>query len=75
MGMAQQHNGPSREPKMFRTLQDDLLHGDFAGSFKRDFREAREYMIDEERRQRLSRMKGVGRWFYTIWWMLSSMFF
>lgn len=63
------------EPKILGTIKDDLQRGDFGQTIRRDFQELREYMLGEERRQRLKEMSPVKRWFVLAWWLLKSLFF
>ncbi len=63
------------EPKIFGTIKNDLQRGDFGQTIRRDFQELREYMLGEERRQRLSEMSPLKRWFVLAWWLLKSLFF
>jgi len=71
------HNTTHTEPapKVFRTLHDDLRRGDFFSSMRRDFRELKEFMLDEQGKKRLSEMGLLKKWLYTAWWLLKSMFF
>ena len=64
-----------REPKIFRTLREDVQRGDFKRSIKREYEELKDFMLDEERRQRLSDMSWWRRWFYIGWWLFKSLFF
>jgi len=73
--MANQGSDPGAEPKVFRTLREDIGRSDFASSVQREFREAKDFMLDEQRKMRLGEMGLLKRWFYTGWWMLKSMFF
>jgi hypothetical protein len=67
------HAGSQRS--VFSTLRDDIRRGDFASSVRRDFRETKEFMLDERRKKRLTDMGRLRRWQYTMWWLLKSMFF
>ena len=62
-------------PEIFGTLKDDLRRGDFGQTVRRDFRELKEYMLEEERQKRLREMGRVKRWILLSWWLLKSMFF
>ncbi len=63
------------EPKILHTLRDDVRRGDFWRSVRREYTELREYMLDEQRRQRLMKMGAWRRWLITMFWLLKSMFF
>lgn len=69
-------NAPHGEQRgMGRTLRDDFARGDFKRTMRRDFHELKELFIDDHRRERLGGMGRVRRWFYTIGWLLKSLFF
>lgn len=61
------------EPKLSQTLVDDLRRGDFHISVSRDFRELREYMLNEEKKKQLLQMGRLKRFFYFSWWLLKSL--
>ena len=63
------------DPAIFGTIRDDLRRGDFGRTVRRDIRELKEYMLEEERQKQLKEMTGVWRWFVLTWWLLKSMFF
>ncbi len=56
-------------------LKDDFKRGDFKQSVKKDYRELKDFMFDDDRQKRLSEMKKGKRWFYISWWLLKSLFF
>jgi phosphoserine phosphatase RsbU/P len=60
--------------RVFHTLKDDLFRDDFLKSMRRDFREAREFMIDEQRKKRLATMSRPKGFLFTVGWMVKSMF-
>ena len=68
-------NSTVPEPEIFGTLREDLRRGDLGKTLRRDFRELKEYMIDEDSQRRLGEMKVVKRWIVLAWWLLKSMFF
>ncbi len=61
------------ERKLRKVLQDDFRRGDFWSTLKKDFRDLREFYINEDQRDRLKEMGWLKRWFLTIWWILKSM--
>jgi len=65
----------TRDPRIFETLKSDIGRGDFLDSVRREFRDTREFLLDEQRRQRLGEMNVFKRFFVTAWWMLKGMFF
>jgi hypothetical protein len=73
--MPEPENTHTRDPRIFETLKSDIGRGDFFGSVRREFRETREFLLDEQRRQRLGEMHILKRFWLTAWWMLKGMFF
>jgi phosphoserine phosphatase RsbU/P len=66
---------PRREQKIFQTLKSDFQRGDFLDSIRREVRDTREYLLDDDRRKKLAGMNPVRRGLATAWWMLKGMFF
>jgi hypothetical protein len=60
---------------MLKTLGEDLRRRGLTQSIRRDYREAKEYMLTEQRRKLLDEMPVWKRWIVTWWWMLKAMFF
>jgi sigma-B regulation protein RsbU (phosphoserine phosphatase) len=73
MAMTKNTSSPDGEPKMGSVLLEDLRHGDFIGTVKRDFRELKEFMLTEERQKRLKEMGRVKRWIFIAWWLLKAL--
>jgi sigma-B regulation protein RsbU (phosphoserine phosphatase) len=64
----------NREPKLGRTLFEDLGRGDITSTLRRDLRELNEFMLTDERRRQLKEMRRIKRWFVWSWWLLKSLF-
>ncbi len=64
----------TKNPGLGKILREDIRRGDFFRTIKRDSREVREFFLDDERKQRLARMRRIKRWFYTVWWLLKTLF-
>ena len=62
------------EPTMFKTIRNDIRQGDFRRSVKREFKELKESMLNEQRQKRLTHMSRIQKWFYVPWWLLKSLF-
>ncbi len=60
---------------VFGTIRDDLRQGGFQREVEREFEELKEYMLDQEHRDRLKRMGRGKRWLLMLWWLLKGMFF
>ena len=66
-------NNTGEEPKLRNTLKEDFKSGGFFKSFRRDFKDIKEYYISEEKHKRLSKMNWFKRIFLFSWWLLKSM--
>jgi len=73
--MSTDNTNARSDPAIIGTLKEDLRRGDFGRTIRREFRELEEYMMDEERKERLNAMGRVKRWLVLSWWLLKSMFF
>ena len=65
---------PPNEPRLGRTLREDIGRRDLWQNVRRDFRELREFYLDEEKKAMLKGMHPVRRFLYTTGWLLKSMF-
>jgi len=63
------------EPKIGRTILDDIRNSDFRRGLRRDFKELKEFFLNDERKKQLFRMGRFKRWFLTTWWLLKGLFF
>ncbi len=61
------------EPKIAKTLMDDLFHTDFRDTLHRDFKDLKEFMLSEGRRARLKKMNRVKRGLTMAWWLFKSL--
>ncbi len=61
--------------KILQTLHSDVSRGDFFHTINRDFRELKEFMFDEQGKERLAGMRPVRRFIVTAWWLFKSLFF
>jgi serine phosphatase RsbU (regulator of sigma subunit) len=54
---------------------DDIRHGNIRPTtIRRDWRDIKDFFLNEERRQRISQMKWYKRWFFQIFWLFKSLF-
>jgi phosphoserine phosphatase RsbU/P len=63
------------DPKLGRTLRDDFSHVDFIGEIKKEFRELKNFYIDEQKKERLKNMNRASGGFHIFIWLLKSLFF
>lgn len=68
-------SGTQSDPRVFTTLRSDIERGDFFTSIADGFRDTKEFLLDEQRKQELGGMGWLKRWWLTAWWMLKAMFF
>lgn len=60
----------SDHERLGRTLRDDVLHGNIWPSLRLDFRELKDFYIDEEKKARLAQMGWIKRTVYLMWWYI-----
>jgi serine phosphatase RsbU (regulator of sigma subunit) len=60
---------------MTSVLIDDVSRGDFFQVVRRELKELKEFMLDEDRKKRLAEISPWHRWFHMLWWLLKSLFF
>lgn len=62
------------EPKLGKVLREDLRRDDLQRTLTRDFKELKEFYVDEVRKKKLAEMGWLKRWIYMIAWLLKSLF-
>lgn len=65
----------SDEPKMGKTILEDIKKGDFKTTIKQDFKDLKEFYISEERKKRLEEMGVIKKYFFMFVWLMKSLFF
>jgi len=65
----------SDEPKMGKTILEDLKKEDFKTTLKQDFNDLKEFYISEERKKRLEEMGFIKKYFFMFVWLMKSLFF
>ena len=65
----------SDEPKMGKTIIEDLKKGDFKSTLAQDFKDLKEFYISEERKKRLEKMGAIKKYFFMFVWLMKSLFF
>ena len=68
-------SNPEKNPQFWRTVKSDFREGGHFRTLARDFKDIREFYLDDERKARLARMGSLKRWFVQAWWLLKMMFF
>lgn len=65
----------SSDPKLGKTLMNDIRQGNInPTTIRRDWRDIKDFFLNEERRQRIAQMKWYKRWFFQIFWLFKSLF-
>ena len=65
----------STDPKLGRTLKEDFSHVDFMGEIKKEFRELKNFYIDEQKKERLKGMNRASGGIHVLIWLIKSLFF
>ncbi len=68
------HNFKSNDPRIGKTLWDDL-HKANLKTLKQDFRDIYDFYLDKKARDKLKKKGKVRRFFIVSWWILKSLFF
>jgi hypothetical protein len=61
------------EPGLGRVLREDMGHGDFFHTMRREWAELKEYFLSDQRKQQLRAMNPVKRLFFIPWWLIKSL--
>lgn len=62
-----------RDPRLGRIVINDLKRGDLTHSWRQDLRDLYGFYLDEDRRERLSRMRWLRRWILAAFWLFKSL--
>ena len=65
----------NRDPRLGRTLKEDFSHVDFIGEIKKEFRELKNFYIDEQKKERLKNMNRASGGIHVFIWLIKSLFF
>jgi len=63
-----------KEPGLGSILREDLSRGDLKRSWKRDFKELKNFFLDTHRQEQLEKMPRLKRWFFQTIWLLKMLF-
>jgi phosphoserine phosphatase RsbU/P len=67
-------NNTNTHQRFTRVLREDLKNMRFGRDVKHEFRELKEFYLNEEQKQRLEGMGRIHGWFHQIIWMIKSLF-
>jgi len=73
--MSQKKETKNPEPKLGKTVWEDIRRGRFRKDIKYDYEELKEFFLTEDRKERLKSMGRVKRWVFIIFWLLKSLIF
>jgi len=62
-----------KDPKIGRTVLNDLKRGDFKRNLRQDFQDLYHFYLDEEKRSRLEQMGRFRRYIRIFFWLLKSL--
>jgi hypothetical protein len=62
------------EPGFGKTLRDDLRRGDIGRTMHRDFKDLKEFFLDDNRKAQLGEMRRFKRWVFTFVWLLKALY-
>ena len=61
-------------PRLRQTFLNDIKQGGFFTTLRREWKEIRDFYIDDERIEKLSDMGRLRRWLYFAFWLMKSLF-
>lgn len=62
-----------QQPNIGKTILADFRRGEYERDLRRDFKELKEFMLTEERKQRLAGMGKFKQGLYIAWWFLEGL--
>jgi hypothetical protein len=63
----------AKEPGIGAVLRDDIRRGGFKKTLSQDYRDVKDFFLDDERRDRLGQMGWLKRGFFVSWWLLKAL--
>ncbi|HKJ80950.1 MAG TPA: PP2C family protein-serine/threonine phosphatase [Ignavibacteriaceae bacterium] len=73
--MSEDKKQKNKDPRLGKTLREDFRQTDFIGEMKKEFRELKNFYIDEHKKERLQNMNSISGFFHVLFWIIKSMFF
>lgn len=71
--MSQKRNTQNPEPKIGKTVWEDIRRGGFRKSMKEEYEELKEFFLTDERKERLKSMGRIKKWFFISYWLLKTL--
>ena len=73
--MSPQVKSKSKEPRIVKTIKDDIRNVKIKDDVSGEYRELKEYFLSEERKDKLETMSKFRKFFVTPWWLLKALYF
>ena len=73
--MSDNNSSKNNEPRIGKTLRDDIHQIKMKEDFGTEYRSLKEYYLTEERKKKLESMGKFKRFFIIPWWLLKALFF
>ena len=73
--MNTQNTDQKREPRISKTLRSDFRQTKIKEEFKSEYKDLKQYFLNDERKQKLESMSPLKKIFVLPWWILKAMYF
>lgn len=73
--MNTQNTSLKKEPRIRHTIRSDFRQTKIKEEFKSEFKDLKQYFLNEERKGKLESMNAFKKFFVLPWWLLKAMYF
>ena len=73
--MNTQNTDQKREPRISKTLRSDFRQTKIKEEFKSEYKDLKQYFLNDERKQKLESMNPLKKIFVLPWWLIKAMYF
>ena len=73
--MTNQNSSKKNDPKIGRTIRDDLHNVKIKDDFRDEYRELKDYFLTDDRKETLKIMGSFKKFFVLPWWLLKALYF
>jgi hypothetical protein len=73
--MTAQVKSKSKEPRIVKTIREDIRNVKIKDDISGEYRELKEYFLSDERKDKLETMSKFKKFFVTPWWILKALYF
>jgi serine phosphatase RsbU (regulator of sigma subunit) len=70
-----QNSTGKNEPRITRTIRDDFSQTKIKQEFKSEYKDLKQYFLNEERKKKLEGMHALKKIFLLPWWLLKALYF